>query len=81
MEILSTIDNPSRLMRLSRSDLPALAAEMRERIIEVVSKNGGHLGPGLGGECHYHTQGWFYTLSLMASKKVLLRLPRQEDWV
>ena len=47
MEILSTIDNPSRLMRFSGSDLPALAAEMRERIIEVVSKNGGHLGPGL----------------------------------
>ena len=48
MEILSTIDNPSRLKHLSRSDLPGLAAEMRERIIEVVSKNGGHLGPSLG---------------------------------
>jgi len=48
MEILSTIDNPSGLKRLSRSDLPGLAAEMRERIIEVVSKNGGHLGPSLG---------------------------------
>jgi len=48
MEILSTIDNPSRLKHLSRSDLPGLAAEMRKRIIEVVSKNGGHLGPSLG---------------------------------
>jgi 1-deoxy-D-xylulose-5-phosphate synthase len=36
------------LKRLSRSDLPILANEIREVIINTVSKNGGHLASNLG---------------------------------
>ena len=36
------------LLRMAPEDLPALATEMRERIIETVSENGGHLGSSLG---------------------------------
>ena len=36
------------LLRMAPEDLPALAAEMRDRIIETVSENGGHLGSSLG---------------------------------
>jgi len=48
MRILNKIENPSYLKQLPGSDLQLLAAEIRERIIEVVSKNGGHLAPSLG---------------------------------
>ena len=48
MRILDTIDNPFQLKRLPRSDLPLLAGEIRERIINVVSKGGGHLASSLG---------------------------------
>ncbi|MBW1819365.1 MAG: 1-deoxy-D-xylulose-5-phosphate synthase, partial [Deltaproteobacteria bacterium] len=48
MRILDTIDNPFQLKRLPRSDLPLLAGEIRERIINVVSKSGGHLASSLG---------------------------------
>ena len=48
MRILNMIDTPSRLKQLPRSDLPLLADEIRERIIEVVSKGGGHLASSLG---------------------------------
>ncbi|MBR1673162.1 MAG: 1-deoxy-D-xylulose-5-phosphate synthase, partial [Fretibacterium sp.] len=36
------------LMRMAPEDLPALAAEVRQRIIETVTENGGHLGSSLG---------------------------------
>jgi len=45
---LEKINSPADLKRLSRSDLPALAAEIRRQIVEVVSKNGGHLASSLG---------------------------------
>ncbi len=48
MSILETINNPSRLKCLSRSELPKLAAEIRNKIVEVVSKTGGHLASSLG---------------------------------
>jgi len=48
MRILDTIDKPDRIKQLPRSDLPLLAAEIRERIIEVVSRTGGHLASSLG---------------------------------
>jgi 1-deoxy-D-xylulose-5-phosphate synthase len=48
MSYLETADNPSRLKRLSREQLPALAEEIRDLIIEVVSKSGGHLASSLG---------------------------------
>ncbi len=46
--LLNTIHDPSQLKQLPLSELPILAAEIRSRIIEVVSKNGGHLAPSLG---------------------------------
>ncbi|MCK4618777.1 MAG: 1-deoxy-D-xylulose-5-phosphate synthase [Desulfobacterales bacterium] len=48
MSLLEKINSPSDLKSLSRSDLPALAAEIRDVIVDVVSKNGGHLASSLG---------------------------------
>ncbi|WP_347712659.1 1-deoxy-D-xylulose-5-phosphate synthase [uncultured Fretibacterium sp.] len=36
------------LLRIAPGDLPLLAGEVRERIIETVRENGGHLGSSLG---------------------------------
>ncbi len=46
--ILSRINAPSDLKRLSVTELENLAQEIREELIAVISKNGGHLGPNLG---------------------------------
>ncbi len=46
--LLSQIQKPSALQAMDLADLEKLAQEVRERIIEVVSKNGGHLAPSLG---------------------------------
>ena len=48
MSLLAHIDSPADLKRLDRSDLPLLAAEIREQIVRVVSSTGGHLAPSLG---------------------------------
>ncbi len=48
MSILETMNNPSQLKSLPRSELPKLAAEIRNKIVEVVSKTGGHLASSLG---------------------------------
>lgn len=48
MSLLENINSPADLKALSRSELPKLAAEIREIIIEVVSKTGGHLASSLG---------------------------------
>jgi 1-deoxy-D-xylulose-5-phosphate synthase len=45
---LEKINSPMDLKKISRKDLPILASELREIIIDVVSKNGGHLAPSLG---------------------------------
>ena len=46
--ILPAIKAPSDLRVLSNEQLNTLAAEIREFLIEKVSKSGGHLGPNLG---------------------------------
>ena len=46
--ILERIDSPSDVKRLSRDELRTLAAELRERIVDVCAHNGGHLAPNLG---------------------------------
>ena len=46
--ILDTINNPADLRQVPETDLPKLADELREMIIETVSKTGGHLAPSLG---------------------------------
>ncbi|MFW6283936.1 MAG: 1-deoxy-D-xylulose-5-phosphate synthase, partial [Desulfosalsimonas sp.] len=48
MALLETIHSPADLKNLPRSRLPELAREIRERIVEVVSKTGGHLASNLG---------------------------------
>lgn len=46
--LLSQIDLPDDLRRLSAEELPILAEEIRRFLIETVSKTGGHLAAGLG---------------------------------
>ncbi len=46
--LLATIDSPEDLRRLPESQLPQLASELREFILESVSQSGGHLASGLG---------------------------------
>ncbi|MBO4369144.1 MAG: 1-deoxy-D-xylulose-5-phosphate synthase [Desulfovibrio sp.] len=46
--LLDTIESPGDVAKLSREQLEFLAKEIRTRIVEVVSHNGGHLAPSLG---------------------------------
>ncbi|MFT6370621.1 MAG: 1-deoxy-D-xylulose-5-phosphate synthase [Maribacter sp.] len=46
--ILDTITSPEQLRKLPLADLPLLATELREFIIDVVSTKEGHLGASLG---------------------------------
>jgi len=45
---LDQIDSPEDLKNIPIENLKELAEEIREKIITVVSKNGGHLAPNLG---------------------------------
>lgn len=47
-QILDKIDGPEDLKKLSVSELPLLAQEVRSLIVEVMSTNSGHLGASLG---------------------------------
>jgi 1-deoxy-D-xylulose-5-phosphate synthase len=46
--LLNTINSPESLRLLDREKLPQLAAELREFLVESVSKTGGHLSSNLG---------------------------------
>jgi 1-deoxy-D-xylulose-5-phosphate synthase len=46
--ILDGIGSPADVKRLSPPELEQLAGEIREELITVLSKTGGHLGPNLG---------------------------------
>jgi len=46
--LLEQIDNPSQMKELSVSELTQLADELRDFIIQSVSRSGGHLSSGLG---------------------------------
>ncbi|MFW6080993.1 MAG: 1-deoxy-D-xylulose-5-phosphate synthase N-terminal domain-containing protein, partial [Desulfosalsimonas sp.] len=48
MGLLEQINSPADLKKLPRSDLPRLAREIRQQIVEVVSCTGGHLASNLG---------------------------------
>ncbi|WP_369363873.1 1-deoxy-D-xylulose-5-phosphate synthase [Streptomyces sp. CG4] len=48
MELLERIKGPADLRGLRPPDLDRLAAEIRELLIDRVTRNGGHLGPNLG---------------------------------
>ena len=45
---LSELNHPNQLHGLSTAELEAIARQIRERHLQVVSTSGGHLGPGLG---------------------------------
>ncbi|MCX7192517.1 MAG: 1-deoxy-D-xylulose-5-phosphate synthase [Proteobacteria bacterium] len=46
--LLNTINSPEDLRKLSRDKLPQLSRELREFLVESVSKTGGHLASNLG---------------------------------
>ena len=46
--LLDTIDSPEDLRQVPPEQLPRLAQELRDTIIETVAETGGHLGPCLG---------------------------------
>ena len=46
--MIERINSPRDLAALNSEQLEQLAAEIREFLIEKVSKTGGHLGPNLG---------------------------------
>src|SRR5258706_4160395 len=48
MAILDLIKQPQALRHLKPELLPQLAKEVRQRIIDVTAKTGGHLGASLG---------------------------------
>jgi 1-deoxy-D-xylulose-5-phosphate synthase len=48
MGLLDGIHGPEDVRRLTRDQLQPLADEVRQRLIEVVSQTGGHIGAGLG---------------------------------
>ncbi|HMA85562.1 MAG TPA: 1-deoxy-D-xylulose-5-phosphate synthase [Desulfosalsimonadaceae bacterium] len=48
MNLLDTIKSPTDLKNIPQQDLPKLAREIRQRIVDVVSKTGGHLASNLG---------------------------------
>ena len=46
--LLATIRDPADVKALAPAQLPQLAQEIRDEIIAVTAKNGGHVGPNLG---------------------------------
>lgn len=48
MTLLDRITSPADLKALSRDELRTVSQEIRERLIDVCSRTGGHIGAGLG---------------------------------
>jgi 1-deoxy-D-xylulose-5-phosphate synthase len=48
MSLLEGVSSPADLKRLPADQLPLLAAEIRDLMVDAVSRTGGHLGPSLG---------------------------------
>ena len=48
MSLLDRVRGPADLKRLAPDQLPLLAAEIRDTMVDTVSRTGGHLGPSLG---------------------------------
>src|SRR5215213_2722602 len=45
---LEMVDSPVHVQKLTLAQMHQLAAEIRQELITVLAKNGGHLGPNLG---------------------------------
>ncbi|WP_441248824.1 1-deoxy-D-xylulose-5-phosphate synthase [Kitasatospora sp. McL0602] len=48
MSLLNTVKGPADLRALAQGELPVLAEEIRDFLIDAVTRTGGHLGPNLG---------------------------------
>jgi 1-deoxy-D-xylulose-5-phosphate synthase len=48
MALLDQINSPADLRKLPEAELEAVTQEVRERMIDVISRVGGHFAPGLG---------------------------------
>jgi len=48
VSLLDGVHGPADLKRLDPDQLPLLAAELRDLMVDTVSRTGGHLGPSLG---------------------------------
>jgi len=46
--LLHTIHDPADLRKLNRAQLPMLASELRQFVLDSVSRTGGHLSSNLG---------------------------------
>ncbi len=46
--ILPLVNSPADLKRLNQKELEQLASELRQYVVDIVSKTGGHLAPSLG---------------------------------
>ncbi|VVM06611.1 1-deoxy-D-xylulose-5-phosphate synthase [Methylacidimicrobium tartarophylax] len=46
--LLDQINSPADLKQIPVAELPQLAEEIRQEMITILAKNGGHLGPNLG---------------------------------
>ena len=49
MSLLDSVEGPADLKRLAPEQIPILAAEIRDFMVDAVSRTGGHLGPSLDG--------------------------------
>ncbi|TCC05094.1 1-deoxy-D-xylulose-5-phosphate synthase [Kribbella soli] len=48
MRVLETVEGPADLKKLTDQQLTDLATEIRDVLVETVTRTGGHLGPNLG---------------------------------
>ena len=48
MSLLASIRGPEDVKALAPDQLPLLAQEVRDRLVAVTARNGGHIGPNLG---------------------------------
>ena len=48
MALLDRIESPADVRRLEKTELKGLADEVRGRLVDVISRLGGHFAPGLG---------------------------------
>ena len=48
MALQESINSPAEVRGLDKEELQLLADEVRQRLIDVVSQTGGHIGAGLG---------------------------------